>query len=86
MLTAQQAMERLALLDPARYGPLPPLEDDGPPDGDLAARGQVLARDPLDGLPEDDPVRALLADDHGVLEWLLADDPAPETRPQAGTI
>ena len=69
------------MIAPERWGPPPTIGD-----ADLAAGGQALARDFLDGLPEDDPVRALLADDHGVLEWLLVDDPAPETRPQAGTI
>jgi predicted nucleic acid-binding Zn ribbon protein len=43
MLTASEAMERLALLDPERYGPLPPLEDDGglPEDDSL---DRLLAR------------------------------------------
>jgi hypothetical protein len=56
MLTASEAMERLALLDPERYGPLPPLEDDDPLDGDAA-----LAHYPLGGLPEDDSLDRLLA-------------------------
>jgi hypothetical protein len=77
VLSASEAVERLVQIAPERWGPAPPVGDHDPPDGDLAARGQVLARDPLDGLPEDDPVRALLADDRAVLEWLLADDRPP---------